>query len=175
MADVELVIPTTISQLLEDGDWAEAFGDESSGNTDKTVEAFGGVPDTPFGRSDVKEIIAAAKWYGDYAETDCVGLFLLKDGRYAAVEASCDTTGWDCQAGNTMTVAEGWAEAALMGLAHVDTLFSQLKSQFMPKECPIRSIDESFDRQVCADWWMEAGFTFESELLRRIDKLLGGA
>lgn len=30
---------------------------------------------------------------------------VLKDGRYFYLEASCDYTGWDCQAGGTTTVA----------------------------------------------------------------------
>jgi hypothetical protein len=122
-----------LSEIFESYDWAEAFADEISGNTDKTVEAFGGVSDAQFGRADIAEVIANGLIEGDYAETECFGLFLLKDGRYAAVHASCDTTGWDCQAGNTMTVAASLSEAAQYGLTdeHRRHLESQLAGKLL--------------------------------------------
>ncbi len=89
----------TIEELLEDESWSCAFADPgnySEGNCDKDTEAVppGVIMDTtPPYRSDVAEIIAT-----DDGENDgppWVGLFLLTDGRYLAVEAGCDYTGWD--------------------------------------------------------------------------------
>lgn len=119
-----------LAEILESYDWAEAFADKSSGNTDKTVEAFGGASDAQFGRADVKEVIANGLEEGDCAEAECFGLFLLNDGRWAAVHASCDTTGWDCQAGNTMTVAATFDEVVKMGLTdeHRTKLASQIEA-----------------------------------------------
>lgn len=117
----------TIEELLADYDFAEAFGEGSGGNTDKTVEAFGGVSDAPFSRSDVHEIIGTERQEGDYAETEVWGAFVLKDGRFAGVNASCDTTGWDCQANNTMTVASSLEE--LMKVAFDDNGRERLREQ----------------------------------------------
>jgi hypothetical protein len=120
----------TLEEICCNSDWAEAFGDESSGNTDKTVEAFGEVSDAPFGRADVEEVFANGIEFGDCAETECFGVFRLKDGRFAAVTASCDTTGWDCQAGNTMTVGETLEDVIRLGLeqSHREKLKDQLEA-----------------------------------------------
>lgn len=40
---------------------------------------------------------AFSAWYGDYAEEDVYALLRMKDGRYATLTASCDTTGYDCK------------------------------------------------------------------------------
>ena len=50
-----------------------------------------------FRREDVVEIIALRE--GENDERPWLGLFRLADERYAFIEASCDYTGWDCQAG----------------------------------------------------------------------------
>jgi len=90
------VIEITVEELLTDDDWAEVFGDESSGNTDKTTDECppGATIDrTPPSRSDVQEILAAVNGCGD--GDDWVGVFLLKDGRYLVASGCCDYTGWD--------------------------------------------------------------------------------
>lgn len=47
----------------------------------------------PVSREDVVEIIAMED--GENDQMDWVGVFKLKDGRYLALEAGCDYTGWD--------------------------------------------------------------------------------
>lgn len=46
---------------------------------------------------DVAEVCESSIRCGDYAEESLVALIRLKDGRYAAMDGGCDTTGWDCQ------------------------------------------------------------------------------
>jgi len=114
-------IEITIEELLEDGDWAQVFADESWGNVDKTVQVAppgADVDDAPFGRQDVEEIIAAVNGENDAA--DWLGLFRLKDGRYAVCSGGCDYTGWDCQAGNSMTVCATVEDALQFGLSEFE-------------------------------------------------------
>lgn len=104
---------------LDDSDWAQGFGDESYGNTDKTIEDAppnSGLSLEPFGREDVARIVRMKKEDGDYAEITLAGIFKLKDGRYAAVTGGCDTTGWDCQASNRMVVSKTLKDAIWLGL-----------------------------------------------------------
>ena len=54
--------------------------------------------------------------FGDYAETSVELLVELTDGTWAACMASCDTTGWDCQAGVQWKVAPTRQEAIEQGL-----------------------------------------------------------
>lgn len=62
-----------------------------------------------FNRSDVKQVIAVAD--GEHDGPDWIGVFLLKDGRFAFVRAGCDYTGWDCQSGGA-----GWVSHSLENL-----------------------------------------------------------
>ena len=61
--------------------------------------------------ADVESVVSAGMEWGDYAETTCVGIFRLKDGRFGYVSAGCDTTGWDCQAGGVIGIAASVEEA----------------------------------------------------------------
>lgn len=54
--------------------------------------------------------------YGDCAETSVALLVELTDGTWAAAMGSCDTTGWDCQAGVQWKVAPTRQEAIEQGL-----------------------------------------------------------
>lgn len=86
----------TLPELLESCDWAEVFGDESSGNTDKQTDPCppgSDVDTSPPSRADVAEIIAAVN--GENDGQDWVGVFLLKDGRFLLATGGCDYTGWD--------------------------------------------------------------------------------
>lgn len=154
----------TLEQILLDDDWAEAFGDRSSGNTTKDVSAYG-VSDEPFGRDDIDDVLAARVENPGGSETSVAGLFVLKDGRYAAIEASCDYAGWDCQASNTMTVAGSMIDCVVYGLTWSGR-------GLIPEAC--RSIlagpfDESKDgwQKVAAGWWEENGNEGAAELLRK--------
>lgn len=104
---------------LDDYDWEQAFADESYGNTDKTIEVAppnADVSYAPFGREDVVRVVAMSKEEGDYAEVSVIGVFELRDGRFAVVGGWCDTTGWDCQAGNRMVVCASELDAVRFGL-----------------------------------------------------------
>ncbi len=88
-------------QELDHSDWEEVFAYASGENTgygcgEGTPEAaFPGCQTStkPFGREDVKRILAMDEGVND--EEDWVGVFELKDGRFASVAAWCDYTGWD--------------------------------------------------------------------------------
>lgn len=60
-------------------------------------------------------IIAAVNGAND--ESDWLGVFRLKDGRYAVCSGGCDYTGWDCHAGNYMLVAENFPDVLQFGLS----------------------------------------------------------
>jgi hypothetical protein len=107
----------TLEALLQDGDWAQVFGDESYGNTNKDTRAA--VPDpsidlTPPSRTDIKEIVAVAN--GEPDAQEWIGLFVLFDGRYLVANGGCDYTGWDCQASNTLVIARDQEEAVMFAL-----------------------------------------------------------
>lgn len=111
------VIEVTIEQLVNDSDWAQVFCDENYGNVSDEVQVVppgADVSNAKVSRSDVVEIIAAVN--GENDEADWVGVFLLRDGRYLIAEGGCDYTGWDCRAGNSLSVAKSLADAVKYGL-----------------------------------------------------------
>ena len=96
---------------LDTYDWQEAFG-------------YAGEPDTvpgsttspaSFTREDVAEILLMIE--GQNEGPDWVGIFRLNDGRYVHLEACCDYTGWDCQAGGSAFAADSLDEVTRMGLS----------------------------------------------------------
>lgn len=92
---------------LNDGDWAEVFGEGNGGNCtpiqpnraphDKTTRL-----DT-FSRLDVKKIHGQSD--GERDERDWIVWGRLHDGRWFVARGGCDYTGWDCQASNSGDVA----------------------------------------------------------------------
>lgn len=131
--------PVTITEktsnplsILDNEDWAEAF-DERDRSLSQEIEAYD-VSDAQFTRSDVAKIFAAVIEYGCHNEADCYGLFQLKDGRYLSVEAWCDTTGWDCQAGTVKTVASSLGTLIEMGVtsagrrAYLNSMLDDIKT-----------------------------------------------
>lgn len=112
------VLEITIEQLVDDYDWAQVFADENAGNVDKTIHVAppgSSVSDATVCRADVAEIIAAVNGENDGAEW--IGVFKLKDGRYLVASGGCDYTGWDCQAGNNLTVCKDMADVLQFGLS----------------------------------------------------------
>jgi hypothetical protein len=110
-------IEINIEELNNSYDWAQVFADENDGNVSKdTTEVPPGsdVNTSPASRSDVKEIIAAVNGENDGEEW--IGVFLLNDGRYLIAQGGCCYTGWDCQAGNSMSVAKNMEDVLRYGL-----------------------------------------------------------
>jgi hypothetical protein len=52
-------------------------------------------PGQEFQPDDVAVVIGEDSQGGDYGEQDVIGVYALKDGRFATISGSCDTTGWD--------------------------------------------------------------------------------
>jgi hypothetical protein len=54
------------------------------------------------------EDLTATKYTSDGQNDgdDWVGVFLLRDGRWAYLSAGCDYTGWDCQAGGDSHICD---------------------------------------------------------------------
>ncbi len=84
---------------LENFDWDEVFkycgtNSEYSGavKPPQPTPPGSNIADIPFSREDVAEILHIVN--GENDESDWAAVFKLKDGRYAAVEAWCDYTGW---------------------------------------------------------------------------------
>lgn len=93
---LELEIPSE----FDDYSWTQAFGACGAGNTHIAQDIRPGLDPNfndlrPFDRGDVKRVIASTKIEGSYAETTCLALMELWDGRFAYLDASCDSTGWD--------------------------------------------------------------------------------
>jgi len=84
-------------KLLNDGDWAEAFGcaGDSGQYLGVDISAVPGsdVPTDPFRLNDVAELLAADEGENDGPEWLAAGR--LYDGRWFFVAAGCDYTGWD--------------------------------------------------------------------------------
>lgn len=110
---------TTLEELCESYDWGEVFGDGSGGNCTQDVDSLDGTDCSVCRREDVVSIIASMN--GENDGDEWLGVFLLRDGRYLAASGSCDYTGWDCQAGNTLTVAS--------------SLYSLIASGLTPEQC----------------------------------------
>ena len=89
-----------IPERINDYNWEAAFsfacGQPRAGCCSfATPEPILGlaVPATPFDREDVEEVIAAED--GIHDEKSWLGIFRLRDARFALVAAGCDYTGWD--------------------------------------------------------------------------------
>lgn len=82
----------------EDYDWKEAF---TYANTIRTATGCG---KEPFTMGDVAEVIKADPGENDGPSWVMVGK--LKDRRFFFLDAGCDYTGWDCQAGGDAQVAD---------------------------------------------------------------------
>lgn len=107
-----------MNKRLDSYDWEQAFGESGSHNDTPApdiVPPGAKVSGERVTRGDVAEIIAIED--GENDGESWVGVFLLHDGRYAAVEGSCDYTGWDCQSGTTVTVAASVTDAVRFGLS----------------------------------------------------------
>jgi hypothetical protein len=97
----------------DDVDWEER-GYCDGNYTPTAVIGDEQVSTTPFTRMDVAEVIACEA--GENEGPGWIGLFRLKDGRYASLEAGCDYTGWDCQSGGDANVGTTKEDVIRFGL-----------------------------------------------------------
>lgn len=92
-------------------DWSEAFVyTKNISGADPTKE----YDLTPFEVTDVSEVLYADEGENDSASWIIAGI--LNDGRYFYLEAWCDYTGWDCQAGGKCSIASNLEELMQFGL-----------------------------------------------------------
>lgn len=92
-----------IAGYLDTYDWKCAFGEECISVSASAV-AGASCNEEPFRRSDVVEIIGVTEGENDGDAWRIAGR--LADGRWFYLNAWCDYTGWDCQAGGHACVAD---------------------------------------------------------------------
>ena len=90
--------PFDTANWRDDYDWKEAF---VYANTIRTAT---GCAKDPFTMDDVAEVLKASPGENDGPSWMMTGT--LKDGRFFFLDAGCDYTGWDCQAGGDAQVAD---------------------------------------------------------------------
>lgn len=124
--------------LLDTYDWEQAFGYAqptrcAAGHEHgpRATLVSEGVSEAPFTREDVKRIIASVEGENDGPPWVICGE--LNDGRFFALSAWCDYTGWDCQAGGSAFVAASEAEVVRFGL---DKRERELLGIALPTEAP---------------------------------------
>lgn len=114
----------------EAGNYLEAFSviDPESwvdGDAEKGTVA-------PIGPDEVAEVLAHHIEFGDCAETEVWLLARTNDGRYFFLNSSCDTTGWDCQAGGHAYVSKDLERVKTFGM----TLDERVKLESGQSERP---------------------------------------
>ena len=98
-------------EVLDGYDWREAF--EFGGDVER-VPPGSTISNEAVKREDVVEVLAVDEGENDEAAWIVVGK--LADARWFALEAWCDYTGWDCQAGGRAYVAATQDEIVRFGL-----------------------------------------------------------
>lgn len=129
-----MVIEAMLNEIQSGYDWSEVFGEGDGGNCTRDVESLDGTSESSLTRSDIAEVIASVNGENDVDEWICV--VRLKDGRYCAACGSCDYTGWDCQAGNTISVASTLANVVRYGLTDYQAGRLGLASYRSEQQCP---------------------------------------
>lgn len=82
-----------VTALDEDYNWHEVFKYADGRDSTPTAVQFGSAVSTdPCLLKDVVEVVSYED--GDNDGPDWVGVFKMNDGRYLAVRAGCDYTGW---------------------------------------------------------------------------------
>ena len=108
------MIEATLEEILSSYDWEEVFGEGSGGNCTQDVESPDGTATGTVLRSDIAEVLGSVNGENDAYSWAC--LVRLNDGRFCAASGSCDYTGWDCRAGNRITVARDAETVIRFGL-----------------------------------------------------------
>jgi hypothetical protein len=81
-------------------------------------------PLEPFGPEEVAEVLALCE--GSPQKSDWLGVFRLRDGRFACLRARCCGAGWGCHADGSAHVARGLAELVRYGLTEVEARRAEL-------------------------------------------------
>lgn len=112
---------TPMKPELDNYDWKEAFGYAGEeGACGQAVIRPALPPDlhtynlSPFTREDVALVCGLIEGENDGPPWRIYGQ--LKDGRWFYLEAGCDYTGWDCQAGGSATISDNKEELIRFGL-----------------------------------------------------------
>lgn len=92
-----------LEEFKKDYCWRSAFN-EAFG---KDFQGYGDPGPNPI--DDVMEIIACEE--GENEEKDWIGIFKMRDGKFLVLQAGCDATGWDCQAGGSYVAYDTLEEA----------------------------------------------------------------
>lgn len=104
----------TIPAEIDDSDWEAAFA--FAGSPHRCAGSTCSV--APFDQEDVESIISLA--WGENGLESWIGVFKLKDGRFAFLSAWCDNTGWDCRSGGSAWVADDLETLIQFGLGAAD-------------------------------------------------------
>lgn len=107
------------SNMRSDYDWKEAFGYAGEPGTNATANLLEAVPGSEidaneFRMEDVFGVVAESTGENDGDSWICYGV--LKDNRWFFLEAWCDYTGWDCQAGGSASIASNREECERFAL-----------------------------------------------------------
>lgn len=105
-------------EALNNYDFAEVFGEGSGGNC-TPIHPNRAPHDTTtsnetFCREDVTEILGQQD--GENDGPDWIVWGRLRDGRFFVARGGCDSTGWDCQAGNSGDVASTREDIIAFGM-----------------------------------------------------------
>lgn len=101
-----------LQELKDSYDWREAFACAARDGI-RLVPGYEGSL-APFGLDDVEEVIATSEGQND--GEPWVGVFRLRDGRFAFVSAWCDYTGWGCQDGGLVRLASSLDDLKRLGV-----------------------------------------------------------
>lgn len=100
---------TSLGEFLLNPDWDVIFDPYYGRKAGEVINICDPCPptsnvDTSFpSKKDVKKIVAIKNGIND--ESNWLGVFELKDGRYLFAGGWCDYTGWDCQGGTSHEVS----------------------------------------------------------------------
>ncbi len=101
----------TLDELKNNYDWNEAFA------YGKNVRVAHQCTTDTFGIYDVAEVLALSEGENDGISWMMAGR--LNDGRFFFLDAWCDYTGWDCQAGGDAQVASTLKGLISFGMTEV--------------------------------------------------------
>lgn len=104
-----------LPERIRDNDWCQVFS--FAGHEPREAGIGGGIA-PGFDHEDVAEVLYTDE--GEREGDSWIGVFKLKDGRFAFVSAGCDYTGWACQAGGSGVVHTDLAFLLRMGLGDDD-------------------------------------------------------